>query len=932
MASLTAKRKSFLAMMGKSEEHERKGFDLLLKKRDDFLEFFDPLLEAGFFEADRNPSPRPGQTEGSVQIPYWKALDYLEACARHAGQKDDAALAEKVLKIVRSVSTASANSDSRDNYHTWWQFAEVLGLLPITSVSQEDIELVGVWLSTKYDRLGVVHALDEGVLRRFLASDNTAAWQKALRVTAYCTATQWEPSRIIPDTNEPVTIADGHELKELINHHAFSLGRRVGCEAAQLFADRVREVYGQGRRASWSYLFRPAVKDDRQNRSGNIVEDLTVEGLRDALLGWCDTDVAQAKSFVKSLLFEENEMLRRIGIFVLGQRWEDLQDLYPPIIRPDLFALPHLNEVYGLLRDRFEAFSAEEKRATIEAIRNLPKPEGAEAGSLERLQLRWLSAVTGTSYSLAAQWLARLTDRYGPVPENPDYLTFVESRWGPGPSPHNVQELIARAKEGTLVDALSAFAPTDPWSGPTVEGLVDELERAVASAPDEFAVVLLDFLEAPLQYQYGLLRGFLELWGEPEETATPDWENLWGLLLDFFEQLLSESQFWDGGTAPGRVTPSWISKTIADLLHHGTREGQRAYPVFLFARCWALIQTLIERSQAVTEPSDNPMDDAINSPKGCAIQAAFGHILRACRIADEQTGSHAEVWSEFRGFFDRELALCTDRNFEFSTFCGAFLSNLEYMEAAWLRENALRIFPNDYPKSLGCALGGLAYASINSSTYRVLRDGGVLDLALPFDMKGRHTRIGFMERLALGYLWSMEPLDSPRFSFLFESDDPGDLELISQFFCGIPRENLTPQQAGLVEDYWRRCIGWAEQQMAPPADLLSSLSGLATFLTTAERRLDLLLAVVPFVHIHYNAYEFMRELNRLAENSPAEVCKVLEVFLDTHGSYYDYENRMQSLVRKLAKGEFRTKAISFCQKLHSVPGMEALYNELIETA
>ena len=193
MANLTSKERSFLAMMGKSEEHARKGFDLLLK-RPDFLDFFDPLIQEGFFQPERNPAPSPGQEDGYFQIPYWKALDFLTSCAQAAGQEDNSCLANKVMEIVRAVSKASATSPSRDNYHTCRQFAEILGLLPIHCISKEDLELVQGWLSTKFDRIGVVHALDEGVMGRLLASDGTAAWQKALQLTDYCTEIRWKPS------------------------------------------------------------------------------------------------------------------------------------------------------------------------------------------------------------------------------------------------------------------------------------------------------------------------------------------------------------------------------------------------------------------------------------------------------------------------------------------------------------------------------------------------------------------------------------------------------------------------------------------------------------------------------------------------------------------------------------------------------------------
>ena len=81
MASLSANEASFIAMMLKSDEHARKGFELILK-RSDFLRFFDALIAEGLFKPANNPAPVPVQPEGSVQIPYWTALDYLVACAK----------------------------------------------------------------------------------------------------------------------------------------------------------------------------------------------------------------------------------------------------------------------------------------------------------------------------------------------------------------------------------------------------------------------------------------------------------------------------------------------------------------------------------------------------------------------------------------------------------------------------------------------------------------------------------------------------------------------------------------------------------------------------------------------------------------------------------------------------------------------------------
>ena len=932
MTNLSANEKSFITLMAKSDEHARRGFELLLK-RPTFLKYFDALIEAGLFEPAKNPAPVPVQPEGTVRIPYWTALDYLEACAKVSGETDNTTLAETLMAIVRSVSADSALNGTHDNFHTFRKFAEIIGLLPIASVSSKDLELVNGWLNTRFDHFLVAHALDEGALQRFLASDDPTHLQKAVQLVGYCTTIRWEPRRLGSNTEEPVTIVDDFWLKELINHHALTLGKKIGGEAAELFTERVREVFGRGDRAKYGYMFFHAVEDAGQNSGGSTAEHCAVSGLRDVLLGWCDVGAMAAKPFVDSLLRSENEMHRRIGIFVLGQRWVHLRELYLPIVSSDLFDGGQRRELYALLRNHFEDFSNEEKMATLEAIQNLPIPKDDDANRhLERVQHRWLGAITGTTYEPAAEWLAELTHKYGSPPEHPDGVSVIESRWGTGPSQYSVQELVALAEEGSIVEILLAFKPSDAWGAPTIEGLVDELEHAVEAAPAHFVGVLPDFLKAPRQYQYGLVNGFLKLWRASKESATPShWDDVvWNRLFDFFDQLLKDPQFWKTGEAKGlEVTPRWISDTIADLLHDGTRDDKHAYPAALLPRAWSLIQILVEHGEAVTEPSDNPMNQAINSSKGRALKAAFSHILRNCRLADKARGSHATAWADAHGLINQELARCVGDNFEFSTLCGAYLGNLEYIDSHWLQEHIGEIFSVAHPINLRCALGGLAYASATRQTYRMLRDADVMDAALRLEFKDQHGREKLLERLTLGYLWEEETLDSPRFTYLFESDRVEDFELINFFLWSNRGGTLKPKQVVQIVDYWQRCVKWAQKLATPPAKVLSSLSGLTAFLATAAKEnLDLLLAVAPYVDVHHSAYEFLDELNRLVEVSPAEVRTVLATFIDTHEPFYDYKNKMQILVRHLADLEFRSDAIDFCNKLRSMPSMADLYYEL----
>ncbi len=69
------------------------------------------------------------------------------------------------MTVVGAVSRArEPDGGVRDNYHTYRVFAEILGLLPTSTVTAEDMGLIPGWLESKFDRGMVGHALDNGAL------------------------------------------------------------------------------------------------------------------------------------------------------------------------------------------------------------------------------------------------------------------------------------------------------------------------------------------------------------------------------------------------------------------------------------------------------------------------------------------------------------------------------------------------------------------------------------------------------------------------------------------------------------------------------------------------------------------------------------------------------------------------------------------------
>jgi len=784
----------------------------------------------------------------------------------------------------------------------------------------------------------VCHALDEGALPKLLGSPSPPDWEKAVLVLRHCTAIVWESTNEFGEREpSPKTVTDDYWLKELIDHHAKMFGAKAAKGAANVFLERIRETFGSGSRRLYSQTYRPAVEDHAQNHGSCGPENWAIEGLRDVVLSWCEHDPEEARAFVQTLLADELQVLRRAAIYVQGQQWSKLRSLYASVLGLKIFDTGHLHELYNLLKEHFTELTNEEKAATVSAIRQIPKPSWGDdpEQSLRWIQYRWLSAFAGMGYAPADEWIAELKadPTVGSLSDHPDFDSYMETWSGPGPSPYSVQELTAFATAGTLVEELNSFEPREVWRGPTSEGLLDALEQAVRIAPEQFLRLLPQFLRAKRPFQHAVIRGLQHAW---EETGSKrieiDWNQGWENLISFSEQLIGVPTFWEetvpqtAGLIPNR---DWIVSAIADFLKDGTRNDERAHSSHILPRARSLIQILLANVKTVDQPSDDPMFQAINSLKGKALEALFSHALRACRLGDREKSSHAEDWAGMMPLFRAELENCRNGNYEFSTLAGAYLAQLDYMDREWAKGNIDHIFPPAFPLNSTCALTGLAYTPFTLPVYKLLVEGGVLDRGLRYELKGRSAREKLIERIGGAYLWGEEPLESSRFSFLFESGSEDDLEILASLFWRVRGADHSTAQRERVLKYWERCVAWARGRTAPPAKLLSTLSTLSPYLTTADgTEKQMLEAVAPYIRVGYKSDNFFAELDRLLQVSPEAVSAVLGKALDAHVPDYDYRDRLKVLLRGLAEKGQKRDAIAYAERLRNLPGMQALFDDL----
>ena len=912
---LISKEQEFVRRMAQSAEKTAWGFGLLLERVPDDLDaYFDLINGKGLFDAKHNRGPMPAKEEGFVHIPYWPALDYLAGVAKIAGERGDNVLGNKIMNVVRTVSLYQEPDGSRiDNFHTSALFAKIIGLVPLSSIEMKDIDLIPLWLDSKYDQVTVAPDLSKGILCRVFNDGTEKSLQIACRILFHCTALRRDgkpdPDRL---DDEPTTYIDDYWLEQLLKQHIknFADGKSAEC-AADIFVARLKEIFVVEGLLCRSDIKRPAIEENSQNYSWEGPLNHFIESLRDVLLNWVTRDSHAAQIYINKLNDDKTGIIQRIVIHTLNNHWEALKDIYIEIVSTGLPDPELSHELYELIKNRFTDMNKEQRDATLIAIRNLPKSDYGEEKDrellLKRIQRNWLSVIADKGDDSVDQWYDKLNaeDDIGELWPHPGFSSYIETWRGPGPSLYTAQDLLISAKKGTLIELLNGFEETDVSRRPTRHALTDVLVDAIKADPQLFISIIGTFVVADRPFQYGIINGFRQLWEleENDPTDVIDWNDAWDKLIDFFEQILSSDNFWKEVVTRGpNLTPhrDWIAPEIARFLHSGTRDDNHSYPSTLLPRAWKLITLLLEKTEPISKLEQEVMFQVINSTRGKVIQALFSHTLRACRVRDQKTGSHHTVWDEVSPVYEQELDKCKGSNFEFSTLTGEYLAHLAYINFDWLRDNIKRIFSEEYPDNYVCILNGLAYSKTSRPVIKILIKDKIMDSALKIDLKGKNIRNTVLHWIALAFLWGDDALDLPRFKYLFEWKCYKDLNVISLYFLQIKKENLEAIHVERINDFWNHTIDWARSLDEPPANLLSTLSLLICYQKSIDKDImNRLLIVVPHLS-QKDGNRFFLELDRLFKESPEEVFHIIRVLSKTYNPHFDYQDRLKLLLKKIA--------------------------------
>ncbi len=934
---LTDKQKRFIALMLENDEQERWGFDLLLK-RDGFQEFFHPLKDAGLFSADKNPSPKEADKKGFYNIPPWAATRYLKEVAKKATELSDEQLSSELIATIIQIS----RDGTSDNYHTFRAFAELLSLLPTSSYQKDDLTIVNIWLTGKFENDQVGPEIGQKLLPKLLESTEPADLDKALYLLECLTNVKFIKDNAYNSTDQEnerfkaQTLIDPYWLDKILEAVLDIFCRKAPFETFTIFKNLSDKIFSEEKRGNVSPYLRPAIEQHDQNRNWRKIENLTVDAVRQSAEACIELlPYNQALEVVRGL-FADDSILQRLGIHLINNYWDILKPLCNLVVNENLFDAEKHHETYHFLKKHFSEFHIKQQNLIIELILQIESSSGDELTTKHRQRAKF-SIIANQGNDEADHHYEALSaiPELGKESDHPDFLYYTSGvQSGFGPSPFNIDELIEATEKDKVVNLLNSFEETGRWREPSVESLCEVLQHTVTKEPVLFIKEITKFLDVKPPYQYAILRGFEELRRKAtqHETQLIKWDDAWHILLEFIHTLINHKGFWakenedQEGLKPSK---EWIPGVIANILESGTQKDDLAAPAECLPLMLEINVTLLENLETEKEEHDDPLTWAINHPRGKAVEALINHALRECRLEGED---HSTAWAKLKPIFDRELALCKNNNLEFSALAGQYLPQFGYMSKEWLNDSIKAIFPMNHLSNFNSALSGLGYVGSSQWAYKLLQDNNIILPAITNSKVSDQTKHRFLERIALAYIWEDEGLDGDVFTTLLLNEHVHDLVVIIEFFYSIHRQDLEETYLGRIYEFWDAINLQLESDIYSEENkkiLLRKLVGLTVYIEAIDpRTLKYLQLTVPYAADEYKTDTVLEVLERLLVPYTDEVLELLGTISSQSQITYDYENRLENIVRALHDMGRTADAKLICSKLRQIPKFIVLHDSL----
>jgi len=912
--------------------------------------WFNELKKRGYFKPNLNTQPQ--ETEkGYFLIPKWNVLPYLEQVSQQVNIRGNKKYIDELCLIIVEISKYKDSKGNHiDNYRTWQYFVKILSNLPNNKITLRIINLIPIWLNSRFDTMLPSAEITRKLLPKFL-TDNPTDIKKAEKIIKLITSIKIPPineeeKKDLEEEKKVELLLDPHFLKEGFEKYSEDIGRKCSEKIIEDLVIKIKKLLKRKKEGTYKSLY------EELNYLDEPLDILTFIFKR-ILIAKAKSDINTTQKILKMFFKDDYLYFPKMALYVIGNDLDEYREFFWKALNDDTenFILKNTSSFGDELRhilENLKELTEKQQKILKNKIENSSKLEDVEENKelyLASYKQRFYKALYYDQYFkqlyIEMKKITKTNDiKLRPAIGRPE----VSSGWGKSPL---TKEKILQMSNKELAEFLSTFKTTDYWKGPSVNGLSNILKEVVKESQEKFINDFEPFLKTGYLYVSDILWGIRDAW---ESKRTFDW----GKLFEFIREYIASEDFWkDNYTVKDddrKANRFWVLGEIGELIKKGTISESRSFSNKHYSIAQEIIFQILDKMlldekellESRSERSDF-ITYALNSTFGKITEALFMLAYRIKKFEKETKSKQSVSWEV--NIKNKYELLLENEIIESYVWLGRYLTIFYLLlDKKWTEEQINQISPKKEQAWEAFMQGYLNSNTIDRNLYKLMRPH--YGTAIEYKFKEEHSSERLMQHICFVYLQGIEKINDEN-GLLRKILDKWDLFQIKEvigwlwmqrdFIMGPIEEKKKIEETvrmkkmrELITDFWR----WVyqnkykekEQLKGEDKEILSELSKLAVFLEKIDaENYEWLSLSALYIHVDFNAPFFLKYLNSLKDKDKEAGKYVGEIFLEIlKNSTPDYDQKdIRSIVEYLYIEDFEKYAAEIC-KIYGSRGYEFL--------
>jgi len=940
--NLDPKEEAVLEMIEKGISYENYFF-----KKATNVKWFYPLKEKGYFSPEKAPGIKPAEKEG-YYVPQWNILPYLERISQQVNVQGNENYIDELLIIISEVSKyQESKKQDIDNYHTWRYFVKILLNIPNNKIPIEIIELIPIWLNSRFNTMLPGSEIARKLLPKFLRDENDI--KKAEKIIKYIISFKTPPISIekkkdVKKDKKIELVVDSYILKEAFEENSKIIGKKCSEKVIINLVEKIKKLLKRKETGTYNSFY------EEQDYLDEPLDVLTF-ALKRILVAKAKIDISTTKKILVDFIEEKYLYFPKMTLYVIGNDLDEYKEFFWEILDTDIGIFILKNTIsFG---DELKHILENLKELT-KSQRELLKNKIESSSKLEDFNEnpKLYLALYKQKFYKALSYDQFFKELYIKMKNITKYEIELRSAIGkveisePGPSPITKEEILLISND-KLTRFLLTFKTTDYWKGPSVIGLSNILKEVVKENPEKFINDLKPFLKIGYLYVYDILWGIRDAW---ENKKLFDW----GKLFEFIKQYIATEDFWSDKCIikddDWKANHFWVLGIVGELIKKGTMDESRSFSNKHYSIAQEIIfhildKMLLDKKELLESQSERSdfITYTLNSTFGKITEALFMLAYRIKKFEQETKNKQPVSWKI--NIKNKYEELLRNEIIESYVWLGKYLLIFYLLLDKDWAETQINQISSKKKYIWEAFMHGYLYSNkIDEDLYRLMRSH--YEKAINYEFKEKHSSEKLVQRISFLYLRDIEKIDDKDGLFrkildkwnLFQIKEViGWFWMQRDFIMGPIEEKKKTEETVRIEkmreliiDFWR----WVyqnkykekEQLKEEDKEILSELSKLTVFLEKINgKNYEWLKLSAPYIHVDFNAPFFLKYLNSLKDKDKDAGGYVGKIFLEILKSTTpDYDQKdIRLIVEYLYISGFKYYANKICDK-YAFKGIEFL--------